>query len=329
MRLKFKWVFMCIPCMIFAMFLFGGISAAAADAVMLNSNKAVVGSASKENTYYFSNSNVWEFQAEFSLVKEWDTYVTYRVIAPDGRATKESKKIPYVDNQGKFTIPFGELTFTETADISSRNSVAPAGTYYVDLKYYASLWPITWDQKKDETIKVIYYNSNDQYNIPSISISDAGSKYSANIAVSDASGAGTSIITNVDYFFSADERNITTASDFLLAKADSIVSGAPAFSLSSSVAVEIEKPTDGSYKYLYVLARTGNGYSKFVEYNMESQDVSDDKNIPTNDTSTTGDTGLFDYDFGELILLALVVVLIVSCVLIITQKIIDYKKRLY
>ena len=41
------------------------------------------------------------------------------------------------------------------------------------------------------------------------------------------------------------------------------------------------------------------------------------------------ETGLFDYDFGELILLVLVVVLIVSCALIITQKIIDYRKRLY
>jgi len=47
------------------------------------------------------------------------------------------------------------------------------------------------------------------------------------------------------------------------------------------------------------------------------------------ESNTNTDTGLFDYDFGELILLVLVVVLIVSCVLIITQKIVDYKKRLY
>ena len=60
-----------IPCMILGMFLFNGTDALAADARLLDANKVVIGAKNKENTYYFSNSDKWELQADFEAIKEW------------------------------------------------------------------------------------------------------------------------------------------------------------------------------------------------------------------------------------------------------------------
>jgi hypothetical protein len=93
----------------------------------------------------------------------------------------------------------------------------------------------------------------------------------------------------------------------------------------------IEK-VDGA-KYLYVMAKTGNNYSKIVEYDIDDNQKQQTPQKPADNTDAkdnqNDDSGLFDYEFGELILIILVIVLIVSCALIITQKIVDYKKRLY
>ena len=83
------------------------------------------------------------------------------------------------------------------------------------------------------------------------------------------------------------------------------------------------------YKYVYVLVDTGNDYENILEYNISTQQSEEKEPEHSNSKDQGSETGLFDYDFGELILLVLVVLLIVSCALIITQKIVDYKKRLY
>ena len=89
-----------IPCMVVAFLLFTNSKALAGDAVLMGADSVTVGQQSKENTYYFSNSATWEFKASFKAVKDWDTFLKWRVVRPDGMATAWSKKDYYVDNDG-------------------------------------------------------------------------------------------------------------------------------------------------------------------------------------------------------------------------------------
>ena len=89
---------------------------------------------------------------------------------------------------------------------------------------------------------------------------------------------------------------------------------------------------EASAKYLYVFAESGNGYNTILEYNIDTKTTedTDQDETPKGDTNDKDNPkGLFDYEFGEIILIVLIIVLVVSCALIITQKIVDYKKRLY
>ena len=74
---------------------------------------------------------------------------------------------------------------------------------------------------------------------------------------------------------------------------------------------------------------SGNGYPSIVKFDIVNEVATPNEDPVTPEANENNDTGLFDYGFGELILLVLVVILIVSCALIITQKIVDYKRRLY
>ena len=112
---KMKKVLFVVPCMIFCFFLFSGSKTLAADAKLLDSTAVYVGSQNKANTYYFTTGVNWELKASFSAIKEWDTYLQWRVVRPDGKATAWSKKDYYVDNQGKFTIGnYTKLAYTTT-----------------------------------------------------------------------------------------------------------------------------------------------------------------------------------------------------------------------
>ena len=330
-----KKVLIWLPCMIFCLFIFTGVNVSAADAVMTDAHKVVVGEESRENTYYFTKHISWEFKAEFNLISEWDTFLKYRVIRPDGKATPWSDRQEYVNNGGKFHISdYTSLDYSQTVDVSARNSVAPAGTYYVDIKYYGAYLFVEWDQNKDETIKVIVGD------IDSFSFSKADLTYNSGIkefnieaAVQNENGKGYSIIENVRYYFSqVAVENVV--SNFIANMKNSPINGSLEFIPSSSVNVSIDRPEDESYKYLYVMVSDGNGNSRILSYDLTEQTVPDapvDGNNPDGVVNNPDDssTGVFDFNFGELILLVLVVVLIVSCALIITQKIVDYKKRLY
>lgn len=319
-----------VPCMILGLFLLNNASVSAADAKLLDANKVVIGEENRENTYYFTNSRAWEFRADFNVVADWDTYVTYRVITPDGRATAESDKINYVNTGGKFSISdITALNYSETVDVSARSSVAPAGTYYVDIKYYGAYLFVKWDQKKDETIKIVL-GDDGTLSLPTINIAydSATNKYKVDASVMKGD-KGYSVITNVDFYFSMDavDNQVSTFYTNLASAEDKakLAISVP----TSATSHEISGVEGKQYKHLYVMVTTANGYSKIAAYDMETGTdnvVDEDKKTELGDEDGSG---LFDYDFGELILLVLVVVLIVSCALIITQKIVDYKKRLY
>ena len=139
------------------------------------------------------------------------------------------------------------------------------------------------------------------------------------------------------YFFSATEKNVTGVSSFVSSGGNSIkaLSINPSSSISGSVSV------DSSAKYLYVAATTGNGKVSVIMYQLgtsqgggSSGQINNGTQVGTDDIGLTNKdegkgSGFGDYDLGQMILIILVIVLIVSCALIITQKIVDYKKRLY
>ena len=102
-----------------------------------------------------------------------------------------------------------KLSFTGTEDLSTRNSVAISSTYFVDVKYYTrfklmGVVPIfTKDQKKDETIKVIYNdNSNSEVYIPKVDVSynSANDHYVLTGKVVDGNNNPVSVITEIKYF---------------------------------------------------------------------------------------------------------------------------------
>lgn len=321
-----------IPCMVIGLFLFANVSVSAADAVLLESKKVVVDEENKkENTYYFTSDKSWEFKASFDAFWDGDRFLKYRVVRPDGTATDWSSKQYYVNSGGKFSISdYTALSYTKTVDITKRVSVAPAATYYVDVEYYSEwLGLFESNQDKGETLKVVVSGSDDTLNIPTASIAynKSQNKYTVNASILK-DGVGYSIITDVEYYFSTEKKNNDTTYDFYKNKDESTINGALELAPASQLSVDFAgQADDKDSKYVYVIVTTGNGYSKIVEFS-----INDGKELAqesTQQSSPNTGTGLFDYDFGELILLVLVVVLIVSCALIITQKIVDYKKRLY
>lgn len=328
-----------IPCMILGLFLASNVSVSA-DGVYLvgTNNSAVVGeSNTKENTYYFTSSREWIMKVKDYNASSFggrDTFLYYRVVKPDGKASAWVKET-YINNGGKFNVNIDSLSYTETVDLSSRSSVAPAVTYYVDVRYTAGyvFGLFESDQDKDETIKVIYVDAKNYSDfLPTITLTRDGTtnnyKINASI-VKDDKAYG--LITNVKYFYSTESLNLASEIKVALVFNSSYNlasnKGSFDFTPSSSVELLIEnlEETDG---YIYALCETGNGYSAVVKYNIETKEESGrtDTTTPVKDDTSSG---LFDYNFGELILLVLVIVLVVSCALIITQKIVDYKKRLY
>lgn len=321
-----------IPCMVMAFFLFNGVSALAKDAYLTNSVKVAVGDESRENTYYFSNSPSWTIYSKSNIITDYDTFLRYRVINPNGKATAWSDKQFYPDTKDKFTInDFNSLAYTEDVDLSTKTSIAKDATYYVELKYYSSfLHLFDSDQNKDEVVKIIVPNANDALNIPNLKVTynDTSNKFDVvvNFVDSDNNEVSTGVVTSISYFFTNEEETMTTKVDFKEKYQNATDKGMPRFTPGSKVVTSFDK-VETSYKYVYVMSETGNGNYTTVKYDIvtKGSDVVDqDKN-----STSTNDSGLFDYKAGELILLVLVVVLIVSCALIITQKIVDYKKKLY
>lgn len=337
---KIKNFVILIPCMIFGLFLCSNLQAKALELTMSNSTVAVVGDETvKENKYYFTNSTSWSL-----LVKDYDGYfdgdtlLKYRVIKGDGTATDWSDYINFLNTKGKFNIDMSKLSFTGTEDLSTRNSVAISSTYFVDVKYYTrfklmGVVPIfTKDQKKDETIKVIYNdNSNSEVYIPKVDVSynSANDHYVLTGKVVDGNNNPVSVITEIKYFYTSDKLSSLDFNEFDKGYKESSEYGVIDFEMDYQAETTIDR-VDGE-DYLYILVKSGNGYMCIKEVDNKAKIVEDtgdnDKNPLTGDEND--DTGLFDFEFGEFILLVLIIVLVVSCALIITQKIVDYKKRLY
>lgn len=327
---KIKKYLLVIPCMVFGMFLFSNIDVSANEAKLLRSTPVYVGDQTKSNRYYFSNDFLWEFQVEgYDAILDGDAFVKWRVVNPAGMATSwqgSIKDTRYVDNGGKFSIKkYNELAYTQNVGLSGRDSVAPGSTYYVDIQYYTFTFWSSHSKEKDETIKIVVgANVDGAAYIPSITVDyeKASRNFSIAASLTDDNGKGTGVVTSLKYFFSTQKEDGVGKSAF---------SHSLPISYGNNVTASLQN-VDESAEYLYVLAESGNGYYTILEYDIDNEvttDTDDDKTPESNEDDESDKGGLFDYRFGEIILIVLVIVLVVSCALIITQKIVDYKKRLY
>lgn len=340
-----KKMLMFIPCMILGIFMLNSMNVCAEEWYLNNGdvNAVSVGEGTGlETTYYFTDDLSWEFKTKLTNSQKLTrSMITYVVVDPQGNATKESDGIVFVQSEsgnivGKFSISdISSLAFSEKVDISQRVSVVPKSTYYIDIKYYSCNY---WcNEKKDQqngadTVRVVLGNDS-KLGIPKVDVAfDKATnqfKIDASILVDD---KGYSLVNSVEYYFSKEpvENEISTFRNNM--ETSELKNRIEGFNSSTVKVEEIDKPSD-EYKYMYVMVTTHSGYSKIVAFDMNedenSTEASGVSKNPLNSNNTNNESGWPDFEFGELILLVLVVVLIVSCVLIITQKIVDYKKRLY
>ena len=357
---KLKRVLFIIPCLIFGLFLFGGINVGATEAILDTTSVVEIGEGGRENTYYFSDKTIWEFEVQnVSLYKDKDRFLKWRVVLADGSATEWSSKDYYVDNKNTFVINTANLKFNEKVDMGKRElGVAPLSTYYVDIQYYTDFLHLFSKhlEEKDETIKIIAPMDNGYY-LPEVVITykESSNNYDVLALMQDEFGAGYGIITKLEYFFY--DREIDDINPVLFGAYMDEAPKSWVLHLDSTASSKVDVLIDGeadSLPYLYIKAESLGGRSVIVKHvrNVSSEDsvpggsvpggtTPDDSNnssgttTPDTDNSAQKDknpdkgTGLFDLEIGEVILIILVIVLVVSCVLIIAQKIVDYKKRLY
>ena len=325
-----------IPCMIFGLFLVGSLNVSAAEWELVGATSTVeMGEGSKnERNYYFTSDTGWQINGELTgWQKIRTTFITYQVIKPDGSATEESDFINIIDSRGVFTISdISKLDYREKVDVNSRISIVPAATYYVDIRHYGGLFgSIPGDQRGEvETIKIVLGKDNPT-SIPNVNVS---LNKTTNEFTIDASSLvdekAYSLIKKVEYYFS-DTAIDNTTSTFVENMEASPLYKSLDFK-KSSVTVTVDKPIE-EYGYLYVMVTTYHNYTNIKVYDIENatdeqEDAGETGKNPL-DNNNNDESGWPDFKLGEVILLVLVIVLIVSCVLIITQKIVDYKKRLY
>ena len=329
---KLKKFLVLISCMILGLFLCGQV-VEATEATLFGQNSIVIGEDSKDSKYYFTNSTSWTLKIrDYDKWVEYDTSLKYRVIKADGSATDWSDYEIYIDNSGNVYIDITELPFVKTVDVSTKNTVAPGSTYFVEIQYYSSYLLWTENQNKDETIKIIYNdNRNSGLYTPNVTVAEnsAQNKYDVSAKIVDTNNVGLGVVTEIKYVYTTEKLESLSVEDFNEAYENNSNYGSLEFVANSVVNASIDKSEDAE-KYLYVFVNSGNGHSVVKEFNTESgSEEGSQENTNTPTVSDGDDSGLFDYDFGEFILLILIIVLVVSCALIITQKIVDYKKRLY
>jgi hypothetical protein len=342
-----------IPCILLGLFLLTDISVSAKEAVLINSNIDVIrDDTSAGNTYYYApNESNWHFKIE-----DYDvTLVKWRVVRPDGKATAWSDylDISKVSNYAKFDINFDTIgDYSETVDLSGRESVAIANTWWVDIEYYKtnSWFGVCSDdpflgifgacEKKDsESVKILKGSE-----VPTISVEydDSTMKAKIEAKMMNSANNGTGIITYLGYFLSETK----LSADEARKKFDdgtgikTIIEYKNNDEYGNYFKKTVTSVNSSEYAYMYVYAESFNGQTSLVEKNIlnldEDEKVDEKEDDKKEDGEGTGDKntkeeGLFggEYGFGELILIVLIIVLILSCALIITQKIVDYKKRLY
>jgi hypothetical protein len=83
--------------------------------------------------------------------------------------------------------------------------------------------------------------------------------------------------------------------------------------------------TSAAGTYYYVEAKDAGGNSKILD--VTSNTKSDNSPIGGSDSDQQGNVG--NTDVGKIILISLLVVLVISLVLVIVQRIVDYRRKIY
>ena len=344
---NFKKLAVIVSCMVFGLFLFCGFDVSAKEAILTNDNAIVLrDDLDRENTYYYVPDDAnWSFKVE-----DGDpTLLRWRVVNPDGSASVWSDYIDYtkLSLKSKFTVNFDKMgDYSETVDVSSRESIAKANTWYVDIEYWdtnnlfgkcTNNWLSKCELKDSETIKII--KGKDVSVDLNVTFNKQTRKATIIAKMQNSKNQGVGIINKLGYFYTNED--LTGKADRVLEMfADTEANGVQTFpQYNSYFNVSVTDINVSTNKYMVVVAESVNGQYNYSIINLTStadvqtpdtNEGKDDNETQTNINVNDDSAGLVsDFKMGELILIVLLIVLIVSCALIITQKIVDYKKRLY
>ena len=241
--------------------------------------------------------------------------------------SSESKTMDAL-KQKKLSIGFKDNLFKEAKDLPTFNDLSLGeldsayslfNTYFVIVAYKLErYWPMEDIKYRPDVFRVVFADDLEELKI-SKSVDGTATKVSIT--------SGTPINT-VRYFHTTTE--LTDGYDF-----------ETEYAKAGNGAVALEKATDdvavNDGKSSYTLKLTVN---EGEYYYVEATDLSGEKVIYSVHADKTNDGGsvsgdkkpggnIGDTDIGTIILISLVVVFVLAVVLVIVQKIVDYKKKLY
>ena len=332
----------------FAFLVCGAISVRAAEAALNNTNIKGYNFSftAEENEYYvlhgkkedktiqLSSKQVGQYKgitmkyytAVVSVVKcgEYDsvqdackTWLVYHYENKNETKTMDALK------QNKLSINFKNLvedkTLTEINGISAGqldSIYSVADTYFVVIQYKLQRWPLKDITYNPDILRVVFYDD-----LPSVEFSKTTNNSNVTVRVT----SGTPINT-VRYFKSATE--LAKGYDF---ETEYTKAGNGVVALETAVANP--EVNDGKFSYTVDLVIATGEYYYFeatdlagvkATYDVYGNMQGDTVPTPIDPPANVGDTSI-----GKIILFSLVVVFVLAVVLVIVQKIIDYRKKLY
>lgn len=283
---------------------------------------------SKIPDIYFNNKN--SITITTVRQKYFEHYIKYRVISPKGidpllpdkrMATDWIKKNHGEDAKTKlysFEINFNNLYFD--LPFSEENtlepSAVPAATYYIEIDYYRSI--IVYSEKfASNSIKLVRVKEK-----PEIAIVKNGTAYNA-IATT------TGYLTEAKYFYST--INPREMSQVALENGYNEYNGEYKKNITNEINsgqlnLEVsELAAIGNEGYVYFLVKDGNENFAYNWINLSNGESGTNKG---NTSGTDQQPNAAAKKYGDIILIILVSILIITSSLMISQKIVDRKKHL-
>lgn len=272
---------------------------------------------------YFTNDNKITISSPQQFLTE--TFVEYRIISPVShvvpgqRTSSDWIREYHADSDWtdyEFDIDFRNIDYTlPYSDEVPQSIASEEATYYIQLKYYESLFKGFLPKHKsqyDKTLTVVRWNQD-----PSITTNRTDNDYDLVVSTK-------SVITSVKYMYTIGE--IATNRDAML---DAYEGSANRADLTSEIVNGQLETTitnvligDDNYGYLYIIAEDANGLFSYKAIDLATGTDTGDGIDP----ETGGETPEQEIDPGEWILISLIAVLFITTGLIVTQKIVSRRK---
>lgn len=331
----FKRTMIVLPVLLFGFFIgFSSIIKAASPVNVADS--AVYTEISDIKDVYFNNRNTITVKSK--IQSPFESFIKFRVISPineEGaqpgkRMATDWIKKHHAENDMKlfsFEVDFKDIIFDQPINSQSFGTIGdPESTYYVEVNFYKTyvveqIFKIFMKPEKvlelqkinTEILKVVRVTEN-----PMITINMEGSRYQTTATTKG-------YLTRANYFYSPtfiENMNRVNfekgylESDFKKDVSKSIQAGELNLGVEKS-----ELPSSGGY--VYFMVQDGNNNMSYNWINLVNDESGGTTIPPILDTPV-----IPAKKFGDIIIVLLISVLIVTMAFIVTQKVIDRKKTM-